>query len=350
MEYISPQLRAYIEKQQLNRNNEVCQNQQNPKADIGEAKLTNLEQDTLEIKTDKKPLFKKAALIAASIGLAAAIVIAVIKTRNLTKIEDELTKLYDDIFDEFSKTNVVEGLNFEKPKLVFQKLKDMGGGYMATTNEILLDPRQIKTTVIPKDLDKWFQTKVSDELTIANDSLVGNILGLIKTGANKQLRMADTGEAMVMKGKTMYHELTHARDFQILLSTEGGKEKYIEYLKKLNKDFSPKDVPFVLNYKPQKIFPQNTKILGNILDANKKIEYIAKDILDAFTNYSDDVGIKYYTNFAEVNARINECNYITKIAKGILPKPEGVSDEFIEYLKTITRTNANRILNVVSKK
>lgn len=347
MENINPVLKSRIENKQYKQNtNDV---QHNPKADIGDAELSNLKQDTLEIKKDKKSAFKKAALIGAGIGVAAGIIIATIKIRNLSKLKDELTKLYDDLFEEFGKTNVPEGLNFEKPKLVFTKLKKTeGSGYIYNYNEINIDPRKIYQRVVPKDLSTAFDIKVSDDLSIIEKDIDGNIFEILKQGMSQEMRLATKSEAMVLQGADIYHELTHARDFQMALSTEGGKEKIIECLKNESGDISPKDLEFIRNYIPQKTGTAGSVCISYTFRDNN-IQFTTDDLIDSVINYDSSNKFKYYTNPTEINARAGEFEYAKLLQNGKIPRPKNISDEFINYLRKATRNNLIRILEYTAK-
>ena len=344
MAKVSPILNK-IKQQDTNKTFNI--QQQKYKVDIKNAKLKTLEKDSVELQN--KSTGKQAALAPAALSFGSVTTIFSNKITNLSKAERELTALYDIIFDDFQK-NTPEFLDFEKPKLQFGKLNELGGGYFADLNIIHIDPKDLVHTCILKDLQSTNAIKLSDSIEILDDKYRSSRFEIIRKGLSKEYRMATKNEALAMQGAVMSHELTHAQQFQILLSSEGGKEKYIEYLKSMNKDIPEnilkKAAPFLYNYMPKKILSQDEQILEKLPDGNG-FKYNIKHITDAFINYNDKNKLKYYTNLTEISAINGEYAYWDKVIKGTLPKPEGVSDEFLKSFRTKAKYNAVTLMRAI---
>lgn len=344
MENISPLLQKRIDSSNSNKT-DICQ--KNTKTEANNTKIEPLKQDTIEFKNNKNEKLKKALMIGAGIGLAGAVIISAIKARNSSKIKKELTAMYDEIFENLNK-ELSGTINFEKPELVFKRLDKKVGRYNINKNKIELDPRRIKRVIVPKDLSKCFSRKISDNLIIYVKSQDGNIIDILRKNLGKDYRIATKEEALAIIGSTMEHELTHAKQFQMLLSCEGGKEKYIEYLKKKIPNFSIEQFPFIKNYKPKKVFPLGQKIKVEV--PGKKLSYKMEVILNGFTNYIHGGSSKYYTNPTEIEARLAEYGYFKDLKNGKYKHSPKISDEFLEYLIKATKRNYESIINAIEKK
>ena len=305
-------------------------------------------------KTKKAASNKKLAIIVATAGLALAGIFAAIKIGKSSKVKKEITTLYDKLFEEIKQS--AEGtINFEKPKLVFKRLKGtIAGGYMPSTNEIHFDHRFLRNMCVRKDLSTVHSVNLTDDLKVANNVLYGNLLSILKRGAAKNYRLATKNEALTITGSTLVHELTHAKQFQTVLSTKNGAHDYLESLKVIGRNLSDgllkKNNPFIFNYKPKTIFPENM-VLTEDLGEGGKLLYKIKDLTDAFVKYPNSMKhpYKYFTNLAEVGARNAEARYWEKFANGEYEIPKGVSKKFIDYLKSIAEYNSLVLSNAVAK-
>ena len=317
--------------------------------------------DSLELSTKNKDekakktaSNKKLILIAATVGLAVAGIIAAIKIGKSSKAKKEITTLYDKLFEEMKQS--AEGtINFEKPKLVFKRLRgNMAAGYKPSTNEIHYDHRFLRRMCVRKDLETVHSINLTDDLKYANNVLYGNLLTILKGGAAKDYRLATKNEALTITGSNLVHELTHAKQFQTILSTKDGAQKYFESLKLQNPNISEelikKEVPFIFSYKPKNVFPDNM-VLVEDLGENNKMLYKINTLTDAFIKYpdSDKQMYEYYINLAEVGARNAEAKYWEKLANGQHKAPEGVSKKFIDYLKSIAEYNSLMLSDAASK-
>lgn len=354
MEQLSPILQARLQQQKSDNTDNITVQ---PNVDIANAKLKPLLKDSIEIdndnskqeelkneKSSKKTKLKKTLLIGAGLGIAACAVFSVIRAKDLSKTKKELTALYDSVFDEFKKT-VPSELDFKKPELVFKKLKGCFGQYSNYENTIEVDPKLVRRLNILDDIKKIDDT-AANQLAFAFHST--GRFGVLKS--HGKLRMASKNEALTKMGKTFYHELTHAEQHQMLLSAKDGKEKYIQHLKSLYKNLSENDIkkicPFVFDYQPNTNWSLDTQIVRNIKGSKDKIKYKIKDLLDASTNYTSasEDWKKYYTNFAEIEARIGENDYIKRLISGDIPRLKGVSDEYLNLLNKETEHNLSTIV------
>ena len=327
-------------------------------------KLPEPGKDTVEISSKnqseeapKKGLSKKKLfLIGAAAGLAIGGIIAVVKYRNLEKAKEEITSLYNKLF-EGMKEDVSKNMNFEKPELVFQRLKKgLGGGYNPLTNQILVDPRDLRHTCILKNMQNVSLTNITDDLQIADNWSRNSVWGVIKDGLSDRFRIATKNEALALTGSTLTHELQHAKQFQLLLSTEGGLEKYIQSLKEehpaITEEAIKKACPFLFGYKPKMLLdPEKVTIIDDVSGKNK-IKYGIKVIIDAFTKYTspDEDRFKYYTNLTEISAIAKESSYWQKMQSGEIPRPDGVSDEFIEHFRKILSHNAIKLAKIAAER
>lgn len=338
MQPISPLLQTKI--QQSANNNQTTNIQY---------KDTSLQQDVVEISTKKKRNSKTALKIGAGVALATAATIAILKQRDLSKAKKDLTALYDVVFENARK-NMPDSINFEKPKLVFKKLNKLtGGGYKPSENIINIDPRSLRSTSILRNLEEVRLFEPADGIEIADTCYKSSIFDMFKKGARNDFRMATREEALALEGSVMAHELMHAKQFQLLLSSEGGKEKYIQSIKaklpNITNDELQKYYPFLFSYKPKKLMSESIRITEELPDGST-FKYGIQNLNDAFINYTSahDNMYEYYTNLSEVSARNAECAYWYNVTNGILPKPKGVSDEFLKSMQTKTGYNAKVLM------
>ena len=307
-----------------------------------------LEADTLELSTkkEKSPINKKKLLTFGAI--AGAVVLgglAIAKVKNTEKIKKEVTALYDEIYDSIAQDASKTNLNFEKPELVFKRLeKGIDAQYMPNNNTVTVNTSYLgKKPILKKDLTSLDGFVNDKEFRLNTIYAYGNASSIDKT----KLREATAGEAMALKGSVLYHELTHAKQYQSVLSTEGGVEKLIEGYKKSSPNISDEDLrkihPFLFSYKPNELYDSGIKFVENTQEGSKikNFSYSIDYIVNAFTNYSRDNNAKYYLNLTEISARNGEAAYWQKLSEGKLPKPEGIDDETVKNIKNIYVDNVD---------
>ena len=143
-----------------------------------------------------------------------------------------------------------------------------------------------------------------------------------------------------MLGSVFVHELTHAKQFQTILSMENGQKKIIDKLKEklpnISQDELIKEFPFVFNYKPKEIL--KTDQIFEQTGVNRFFAYSLDEAVKSFINYSNhkDNPFEYYTNLAEFSAKIAESTYWQKMSLGLISHPDDVSAEFLKYCSTCT--------------
>ncbi len=318
-------------------------------------KIPETKADSFELSTDNsKPVNnkKKIMLIAGGIALAAAGCITVVKVHNLNKAKKEITQLYNNIFEDMNK-QIKDVINFEKPGLVFKRLrKGFGGGYIPAQNKIVIDPRRLRKTCIIKNLKNTTTTEIAKGLKIADGEINTGVFQIIRKGLGNEYRMASKNEALAITGATLSHELTHAKQFQVLLSTEGGLKKYISALKSqgLTDKLIKEHAPFIFSYKPKKLLSNKTILVEN-LTKGKQLKYDFNHLLEAFTKYvqpgEDKLG--YYTNLAEISARNGEEKYWGKVLNGKLPR-NNISDDFIKHFHASSIYNTEVLAKAAARK
>lgn len=311
---------------------------------------TELKTDTVQLsnkKTNNKTtLFKKTALTAAAIGTVVAGCVTIAKVKNLEKIKKEVTALYDTIFEAIQAKNQNIDFNFEKPKLVFASLKDAAGQYEPNTNRICINTKALKKFYVPKNLKKVDIKTVSESLELA-------VPGYAKIDRYADgYRKTTQNERILNIGSSLYHELTHAKQFQIALSTEGGKEQMIEGFKKAFPKLTEKEFkntfPFLYSYKPKQLLPKNV-VFGEKVQGGTTLQYGLGAIVEAFTDYTSKDKLKYYTNLTEISARKSEVAYWKGVINGKFPRPEGISDELLGYFWLCAENNVKSIVDALSK-
>ena len=307
-----------------------------------------LEADTLELSTkkEKSSINKKKLLTFGAI--AGAVVLgglAIAKVKNTEKIKKEITALYDEIYDSIAQDASKTNLNFEKPELVFKKLgKGVGALYTANYNTVTVNTSILNNKpFIKKDLTS-LDGFVNDETLRLN-----TVFGYAKTGSQID-RKTTAGESIAIQGSILYHELTHAKQYQSALSTEGGVEKLIEGYKKKFPNISDEDLrkahPFLFSYKPNELYDSGIRFVENTQEGNKikNFSYTIDSIVNAFTDYHGNNNTKYYLNLSEISARNGEATYWQKLSEGKLPKPQGIDDETIENVRDIYANNVDLLL------
>lgn len=310
------------------------------------------EADTLELSTkkEKNSINKKKLLTFGAI--AGAVVLgglAIAKVKNTEKIKKEITALYDEIYDSIAQDASKTNLNFEKPELVFKKLgKGVGALYTANYNTVTVNTSILNNKpFIKKDLTS-LDGFVNDETLRLN-----TVFGYAKTGSpidKVKNRKTTAGESIAIQGSILYHELTHAKQYQSALSTEGGVEKLIEGYKKKFPNISDEDLrkahPFLFSYKPNELYDSGIRFVENTQEGNKikNFSYTIDSIVNAFTDYHGNNNTKYYLNLSEISARNGEATYWQKLSEGKLPKPQGIDDETIEKVRDIYANNVDLLL------
>lgn len=282
-------------------------------------------------------------------ALAATACAALVKTKdasNTQKLKQEVIALYDYLFEKTNEDILKMDLNFEKPELIFRSLKKkLSGGYQYGKNKIYIDLRKYKNLAVTKDLDKIHTNNISDKITLYDAYYTANKL-------DEMSRYTSKDETKSIIGSVLYHELSHAKLLQTVLSTEGGKEKLIEKIKaarpRLTDEAIQKKYPFIFSYEPQKINPKDA-IFAEKLENSTTVTYSLDDIIDSFANYKLDLGIEYNTNLAEVSAKNAESRYWKNIINGKIEKPEGIDDSQVNYFYKCAKHNVDVLLGAVEK-
>ena len=234
------------------------------------------------------------------------------------------------------------GVHFVKPKLVFKPFSNnTRARYAIEKNEIHLNSRHLK----PKSHSRfnngcYYTHKLADGKEIP---CLDFVYGPWTKYIEKDAIYIEGDEKLYSHVGSLKHELTHARQEQIMLSGEDGLKKlYIGLKKRYPKQYAhfsfenfKKMLPFASEYKPQKVLKSNEKITFTYPDLDDKdgnplqISYTPNDIANLRANYELDNQTQYYHNLMEIEARAEQAEFFLNYKK-YLPNID-IPDETINY-------------------
>jgi len=310
-------------------------------------------QDTFEKNNKKKITLQQKTLIAlcGTIAITAGVITA-IKLGKLSKIKKDIIKCYDEIFDYFQREN--PDPNFIKPKLIFQKNSgDKAGAYSLFDNTITIDLRNLNPSSLYKSASK---KKISYQ-KICGQDIRTYLFESSKKGSDRVQATYD--EFIFNQAEILAHELTHAKQYQRMLSAEGLKEKFLARLRESLSDFTnegnfeerlKKLTTFIHEYKPKqpiaadKMFYEEGKI------SKAKIEYDANFSLETFfKNFASSEDIEaYYLDPSEICATIGEENFLVAVKQGKILRHLQIDDHTIDMSTSVMAEN-NRIFAKLRK-
>lgn len=271
------------------------------------------------------------------------------KANDIDKLKKKLIQAYDLIFEDMALEAKEMGINFVKPKLVFKPLnKKMHAWYITGKNEIEINSKMLEA----KGISRYNDGTYFVEGTVNGKEIPS--LDFVYSSFAKRERNAiyiEDDEKLYLLAGTLKHELTHARQEQIMLSGEKSlerlyltlKNKYPVRYKKVSFEIFKTLLPFYSHYKPSKTFEGTKKftfIYPNTLDSNGKpieISYSPNDIADLKVNYTTNDCEKYYTDLMEIEARAEQTEFFLNYKK-YLPNidiPEETIDYYVRCLQYI---------------
>lgn len=285
----------------------------------------------------------------------------------LDEKEKRLTEIYDSVYEDMAR-NAKEalGIDFQKPKLVFKNLHPKINGYYENSqNEIIINRRALKSGchIRNTNLDKCFTSDLSDGREFREAMVYADKSHKLP----ESYEFVDDEELLFQFGGVIRHELTHARQDQIMLSSENALEKlyskicadieakdkakfskiskflFIQVVHDFSYDAFLKRYPFYASYKPSKIFKSNSVFASQIQSVTMpdgkflEIEYTPEDIMDGFISYNSDDLTKYVNSFLEVEARFEELEFYMNY-KEFAPNLN-IPSEIQEYYKDVELSN-----------
>jgi len=272
---------------------------------------------------NKNKLLKNLLMATTGLAVATFCTIAIAKVCKLSKIKKDIIKCYDEIFDFINSAS--SDMNFQKPELKFIKTAPnelTDAFYDISKNRIYISKKALNPRTLCKDISENCMVNVDE---IGEDTLFSY---LYKSFNKKETDICATYDEYLLDiSASLAHELTHAKQFQQMLSAKEIKKEFIigickqQKLNPKNKehiDEIKKTYPFVFQYKPKK---------STSLDTTYKIEggrasliYSNRSTLDGYLNYEDksENQKNYLLNPIEITAEIGKENIIRAFSEGKL--------------------------------
>lgn len=270
------------------------------------------------------------------------------KSFEINKLKKRLIEVYDLAYEEMAQEAKELGINFVKPKLSFKHLeKGLQGCYISGDNEIIISSSKLSS----KSLCRY------SDLTYLIDKLPNGIeipyldfsLSFMEKKPKDCVYIAGDEKLYALAG-TIIHELTHARQEQIMLSAHDTVEELYSLLKKklpkTYKNISYFDflnyVPFFANYRPLKYFSPEQNFTFSYPDLHDKngealkISYTPMQIATLKANGENNEE-SYYKNVMEIEARLKQAEFF-KNYKKYLPDisiPDDIQSYYYDCLHYI---------------
>jgi len=279
--------------------------------------------------------------------------IASINIAKKAKFKKDLIKHYDEVYN-FIQTQSPD-LNFIKPKLAFKDLgENATGGYSFGDNTIYVNSRDLDPSKLYKS--KEIGVAYSTE-TIRGEDLYSYFYQ--PKQKESYLTRATYSDFMLYKVTTLAHELTHAKQFQQMLSAQGAKEKLIDELYLLlgkigetKEDFTKrykKNAPFVFEYKPKKSTTFDTEFKETGKRSNAQITYSNNTVFDKHIMYNSANREDYLLNPLEISAKIGEENFLTAVLEKEFSKTFGFNEDIVDYMAMVKATNNTTLANIYNE-
>jgi len=302
-----------------------------------------LNNDIVEL-SSKKRQCKKGVLIASGLVATAGLILGAIKFNKINTVKKEITQIYDNVFETISKeTKDKLGFDFIKPKIKFKRLQGAQGNYIPGQNTIEINLNALNR----KNLIRY----VADEVSYSNlDGLkIFDKYVYHKGKMPKGMRCLTSEELFLANMTTLRHELTHARQDQILASTKGGVEKLFELLKKDKSDLTFDDFlnahSLYKNLNSQKKFNLNDEI--TVSCGKRKIAYKVENIVNSLAGYSSSNSEEYFSNLLEFEARVEEMRALNVVEKTF--SKQNIDKESLKYFRSVTAQNLENIYQHVTQ-
>lgn len=353
---MSPALQAYVNQQ----NGVSFNNQQGYYTNSDLQLQPQVSEDTVEIGKKKKSTLKKVAIATGIVAASALAVCAAFKVNRIHKAKKDITKIYDGIFEQMKEESEKLGIDFIKPELKFAPpSKKHAGVYISGSNIIEIPRDQLDYKAYRKPnvaADNLLSVRVGGMRQVATSGRMPLKMRMqLLFNPNKNpfgsigVKKITYDEFLLNKTSLLTHELTHAKQDQILLNTEGGIEKLFELLK--IKDSSLTFEKFLENYPlyktkiPNKKFKLDTELVSKY--QGRGLKYKPINIAKSKADYTTK-GVDYFTNFLEADARVNEIGAVETFKK-LFPNTELDETILKNYERSKTK-NVDFILDEIIKR
>jgi len=250
------------------------------------------------------------------------------------RLKRKITKLYNLTYDKMKQLAKQEyNLDLIKPTLTFNKEAINSGNYEPIDNSVIINlyGKKWNNNVTTCDQKEMLHSSNGIYYTV----MTKNSNAGLKEGtryATKQEREANT----IL---TIAHELAHAAQFQIALSSPDAHKTILKIFRDtypLLREMSDEDAlnkikednQFLRKFKPQKNTLQTFQM---DYENNQTLEYTGNDFLYCFLADTDPTQDNYTLDVTEMDARITESKFAEKYLKKLFPDlEEGIIQSFID--------------------
>ncbi len=250
------------------------------------------------------------------------------------RLKRRIKKLYNVTYDRMKQLAKQEfNLDLVKPTLVFNKEKINSGSYEPMDNSVIINlyGKKWNNNVTSCDQGEMLHSSNGIYYTV----MTKNSNADLKEGTRYATRQEREANIIL----TIAHELAHAAQFQIALSSPDAYKTILKIYREtfpflramsdgdaLNK--IKEDNEFLRKFKPQKDTVQTFQME---YDNNQILEYSGNDFLYCFLADTDPTQDNYTLDITEMDARITESKFAEKYLRKLIPDiGEGVTQNFID--------------------
>jgi len=243
------------------------------------------------------------------------------KSLEINKVKKELIKAYDLIYEDMAKEIKALGMDFQKPELVFRRMKkDMCACYVSSQNKIFINTEKLSPrSNVRFDNGTYAIQDLSNGLEIP---VIDFAIPFYEKPPKDAIYIHGDEKIFSLSG-TLRHELTHARQEQIIINTKDGvrvlyeklKEKHPKQYKNIEFADFLKMFPFFDKKDSLPCFELNQQIefsYPDLLDSNGKpfkISYSPLDLINLKIDYDFDDIDRYYADLGEIEARAEQAEF-----------------------------------------
>lgn len=270
-----------------------------------------------------------------------ASVVFVKKAQDVSKLQKQIIEIYDAIYEDMAQESKKIGLDFIKPKLVFEQLpKKLNAVYTNGLNLISFNISELYSNRRVRFCD---DTYLLEKLNNGKVVPYTNFTYSPKYDKRKDCVFVKGDEKLFSFASMLRHELTHARQDQIKISSPNAlkriykenKAKNPEHFKGISFEHWLDVATFYKTYKPQTIFDSDHKfefIFKSVVNQDGtpiKISYTPQDLINSMSGYTTKNPDRYFNNLMEIEAYLQEADFIANYKK-FMPNIE-IPKEVQEY-------------------